>query len=323
MAEVNGINIHFVHARGSNPDNEPLILLHGWPGSYFEFSDVIAPLAHPERFGGKAEDGRDVIVPSLIGYGYSGKPPRPIDPRGQAAFMNSLMTDVLGYERYIAQGGDWGSAITAWIGFDFGADKGGACAAIHLNMFGLRAAGTSGPETDEEKAWAAEGAQRTENQMAYMQLQMTKPQSLAYAMMDSPVGIAAWITEKFHAWSDRSGDGKPGGSIEGAFSKDQILTNIMIYITGRCFHTAAWQYWAFRHGGNSTLPDGERIMVPTGLADFPRELLAIPPRSFAERTFADIVQVTHPPRGGHFAALVQPELFVEDVHGFLGALNQT
>lgn len=329
-SEVDGINIHFIHEKGSNPDNAPLILLHGWPGSYFEFMEVIEPLAHPERFGGKAEDGCDVIVPSLIGYGFSGKPPRPLDPRGQAAFMNKLMTDELGFERYIAQGGDWGSSIASWIGFNFGSDKGGACEAVHLNMFGLRAGGDfrnvfgvgiARLETTEEKAWSREAAERTEGHMAYMLLQATKPQSLAYGMMDSPVGIAAWITEKFHTWSDRSGKGEPGGSIENAFSKDQILTNIMIYIAGRCFHSAAWQYWAVRESGNSALPRGERIMVPVGLADFPRELSAMPPRTYAEKAFANIVQITHPPRGGHFAALEQPALFVEDVRGFLSRLD--
>lgn len=333
-AQVDEIPIHFICEKGSNPDNLPLILLHGWPGSYFEFLEVIEPLAHPERFGGTANDGRDVIVPSLVGYGYSGKPPRPVDPRGQAAFMDKLMTEVLGHQAYIAQGGDWGSSIAGWMGFDHGDDKGGACTAIHMNMFGLRAGGDfrnifgvgiARLETGEEKAWARDAGKRTEGQMAYMLLQSTKPQSLAYGMMDSPVGTAAWITEKMHTWADRSGPGRSGagvegGEIDGVFSKDQLLTNIMIYITSRSFHSAAWQYWALRESGNSALPKGEKVMVPTGFADYPRELSAMPPRSYLEKAYASITHLEKMPRGGHFAALEQPELFVEDVSAFLAAL---
>lgn len=329
-ADVDGIDIHFVHEKGSGSNPTPLILIHGWPGSYFEFMECIEPLAHPERFGGNAEDGCDVIVPSLIGYGYSGQPPRPLDPRGQAAHMHKLMTQVLGYDAYVAQGGDWGSSVTAWLGFDFGADKGGACQAIHLNMFGLRAGGDfvgrfGGPgvarlETDEEKAWAKGAAVRIADEMGYQQIQRTKPQTLAYGMMDSPVGTAAWIIEKFHRWSDRSQKGKPGGPLDAAFSKDQLITNAMIYITGKCFHTAAWQYRSLANNPNSVLPAGEKIMVPTAFAEFPGELAPLPPRSYIEKAYGNIIQITKQPCGGHFAALEQPELFVKDVKSFLKAL---
>ena len=319
------IDLHFIHEKGSGTNPTPLILLHGWPGSFFEFLECIEPLAHPERFGGNADDGCDVIVPSLVGYGYSGKPPRPIDPRAQAQYMQSLMKDVLGYDNYVAQGGDWGSSIAAWMACDDGTDKGGACRAVHLNMFGLRAGGDfvgrfGGPgvaklETDEEKAWARSVTPRIANEMAYQQIQRTKPQSLSYAMMDSPAGTAAWIVEKFHRWSDND------GNIESAFSKDQLLTNIMIYLTGRCFHTAAWQYASLRDSPNVVLPKGEKIMVPTGFAKYPEELGPIAPRSYLEKAYGNIIWLSDMPRGGHFAALEEPELFVADVRGFLKKLD--
>ena len=323
MADVDGLPIHFIHEKGSGSHPIPLILLHGWPGSYLEFMECIERLAHPERFGGRAEDGRDVVVPSLIGYGYSGKPPRPVDPRDQGRFMNGLMTDVLGYTGYIAQGGDWGSSIAAWMGFDFGTDKGGACKAIHMNMFGLRpggdfrnifGVGVARLDTPEEKAWAREAARRGEGRFGYMVLQSTKPQSLSYAMMDSPVGVAAWITEKMQAWAERTEGDDP------VFSKDQILTNIMIYLTSRSFNTATWQYRAIRDSGNSVLPPGERIMVPAGFADFPGELSPMPPRSYLEKGYANVVHTSAPPRGGHFAAMEQPALFCGDLQEFMKSL---
>ncbi|MEN3950298.1 epoxide hydrolase family protein [Iodidimonas sp. SYSU 1G8] len=319
-AEVKGIPLHFIHEKGSGSNPKALILLHGWPGSYFEFLNCIERLAHPERFGGDAEEGCDVIVPSLVGYGWSGKPPRPIDPRAQAGFMNGLMTNVLGYDTYVAQGGDWGSSITAWLGFDHGTDRGGACGAIHMNMFGLRPGGTfrnifgvgvAQLDTAEEKAWAREAARRGEGRFGYMVLQSTKPQSLSYAMMDSPVGTAAWITEKMQAWGQRTDGDMP------VFSMDQILTNVMIYLTSRTFNTAAWQYWAVRETGHSVLPGGERIMVPAGFADYPGELAPVPPLSYLEKAYARVVYRSAPARGGHFAALEQPELFVNDLQDFL------
>jgi pimeloyl-ACP methyl ester carboxylesterase len=323
-AEVDGIDIHFVCERGSGTDRRPLILLHGWPGSYLEFLDCVERLAHPERHGGRAADGRDVVVPSLIGYGYSGKPPRPVDPREQARAMDRLMTGVLGHAGYVAQGGDWGSSIAAWMGFDHGADKGGACRAIHMNMFGLRpggdftnifGVGVARLETAEEKAWAREAARRGAGRFGYMVLQSTKPQSLSYAMMDSPVGTAAWIVEKMQAWGERTDGDEP------AFDRDKILTNVMIYLTGRSFNTAAWQYRAVRDSGHSVLPPGQRVMVPAGFADYPGELSPIPPRSYLEKGYADIVHLSAPARGGHFAALEQPALFCADLQAFLDAVD--
>ncbi|MEI9982999.1 MAG: epoxide hydrolase [Aliidongia sp.] len=194
--EIEGLPLHFVHVKGSGPNPLPLILSNGWPGSFYEFTDLVEPLAHPEQFGGRPEDSFDVVVPSLPGYGFSGRPPHPIGPRSTARLFNGLMTEALGYRSYLAQGGDWGSLVTGWLGYSHAE----SCRAIHLNMVGLRSPEMA-PQSEAEKAWDAKYQAVFRGEGAYLQLQATKPQSLAFAMMDSPVGIAAWIIEKFAAWS--------------------------------------------------------------------------------------------------------------------------
>ncbi|HEX7774963.1 MAG TPA: epoxide hydrolase, partial [Parvibaculum sp.] len=278
-AMVDGHEIHFIHVKGSGANPEALLMTHGWPGSVFEFFDVIEPLAHPEKFGGKAEDGVDLVIPSLPGYGFSGKPKTPIGPKGTAALWDKLMRDVLGYKNYIAQGGDWGAIVTANLGHLHGSAKGGGCKAVHMNMWGIRPSVT--PETDVEKQWAAGAAMNFELEGAYLRLQMTKPQTLSYGMMDSPVGAAAWIVEKFNGWSDRRGkDGKE--HIENAFTKDQMLTDIMIYLVTRTFNTATWFYRGMFEEGGTGMAPGEMIEVPVGIANYPKEFLTFPPRSMVE-----------------------------------------
>jgi len=188
-AEVDGIDLHFIHEKGSGPSPMPLLISHGWPGTVVEFMQIIEPLTHPERFGGKVEDAFSVIAPSLPGFAFSGRPPRPYGPRKMASMLNQLMTGVLGYERYLAQGGDWGGAIASWLGYDH-AD---ACQAIHINILTMRH--PDGPQGVEELAWAAAFERDQEMENGYRTQQATKPQTLSYAMMDSPVGIAAWILE--------------------------------------------------------------------------------------------------------------------------------
>ncbi|MDX1581095.1 MAG: epoxide hydrolase [Alphaproteobacteria bacterium] len=320
------IDIHFIHQKGSNPENRPIILLHGWPGSFFELLHLCEPLSHPEKHGGKAEDGRDVIIPSLVGYGFSGPPSKPIGPRKQAEYMNGLMTDVLGFEDYVVQGGDWGALIAAWLGFDFGKPKDGPVHAIHMNMIGVRPGGDAtaalggsavlAPETKEELEWAQKAGLRMATEMGYFMVQATKPQSLSYGMMDSPVGTAAWLTEKFENWSDLSGKGEMGGKLENTYTKDQLLTNIMLYIVTRRFNTAAWQYYGARTEGSFAFPKGEKCEVPTGVATYPVEIAVPPPRSYAEKGY-NIVHWKDQPKGGHFAAFEQPELFLDDLRSFL------
>jgi microsomal epoxide hydrolase len=309
-AEIDGIDIHFIHEKGSGPNPKPLIISHGWPGTIVEFLDFIDLLAHPEKHGGNIEDAFDVVAPSLPGFGFSGRPPRPYGPRKMAEVFNSLMTEVLGYKTYIAQGGDWGGAISSWLGYDHAP----ACAAIHINILTMRH--KDGPQGAEEMAWEEQFEKDQIIQDGYRTQQATKPQTLSYAMMDSPVGVAAWIVEKMQGWSDTEGD-----DVESVYTKDQLLTNIMVYIVTRTFNTASWIYYGRREeGGRILSPEGKRVEVPTGCALFPKELLAWPPRSYAERIY-NITQWTQMPRGGHFAAMEQPDLLIEDIRKFVRGLD--
>ena len=309
-AEVDGIDLHFIHEKGSGPVSMPLIISHGWPGSVVEFLDIIEPLAHPERFGGSADDAFDIIAPSLPGFGFSGRPPRPIGPRKMAAMFDTLMTDVLGYDSYLAQGGDWGGAISSWLGYDHAA----TCRAIHINIMTMRH--VDGPKGPEEEAWAVEFEREQMMEDGYRTQQATKPQTLSYAMMDSPVGVAAWLIEKFNSWSDTDGD-----DIESVHSKDSLLTNIMVYLVTGSFNSASWIYYGRREeGGRLLSPAGRRVEVPTAVALFPAELLSWPPRSYVERVY-NISRWTEMPRGGHFAALEQPDLLIEDIRAFARTLR--
>jgi pimeloyl-ACP methyl ester carboxylesterase len=309
-AAVDGVDIHFIHEKGSGPAPMPLIISHGWPGSVMEVLNIIEPLAHPERFGGSADDAFDVIAPSLPGFGFSGKPARPLGPRRMAGMFANLMSDVLGYDGYLAQGGDWGGAISSWLGFEHAP----ACRAIHINIMTMRDAG--GPRGPEEEAWAAEFAREQESEDGYRTQQATKPQTLSYAMMDSPVGVAAWIIEKFNSWSDTDGD-----DIESVYTKDLLLTNIMIYLVTRTFNTASWIYYGRREeGGRVMSPEGKRVEVPTAAALFPAEFLSWPPRSYVERVY-NVTRWTEMPRGGHFAALEQPQLLIDDIRDFARTLR--
>ena len=310
IAPVDGIDLHFMHEKGSGPAPMPLIISHGWPGSIVEFLKIIEPLAHPERFGGSSEDAFDVIAPSLPGFGFSGRPPRPIGPRKIARLFDTLMTDVLEYPSYLAQGGDWGGAISSWLGFEHAP----ACRAIHINIFTMRP--PNGPQSREEEAWATQFKRDQLMEDGYRTQQATKPQTLSYAMMDSPVGVAAWIIEKFNSWSDTVGD-----NIESVYTKDELLTNIMVYLVTKSFNTASWIYYGRREEGGRVLsPDGQRVEVPTAAALFPAELLAWPPRSYAERVY-NITRWTEMPRGGHFAALEQPTLLIDDIRAFARTLR--
>lgn len=309
-ALVEDINLHFIHEKGSGPVPLPLLISHGWPGSVVEFHEIIEPLAHPERFGGSKDDAFDVVAPSLPGFGFSGKPKRPMGPRKMANLFAGLMTGVLGYDSYVAQGGDWGGAITSWLGYEHAP----ACRAIHINIMTMRH--VDGPQGAKEEAWAERFTQEQELEMGYRTQQATKPQTLSYAMMDSPVGVAAWIIEKINSWSDTEGD-----DIESVYTKDQLLTNIMVYLVTGTFNTASWIYYGRREeGGRLLTPEGKRVEVPTGCALFPAELLSWPPRSYVERVY-NVTHWTEMPRGGHFAAMEQPDLMIEDIRTFARALR--
>lgn len=316
IAEVDGLDIHFIHVIGEAEGKRPLLLTHGWPGSVFEFYDAIGPLAFPSQYGGKSEDAFDLIIPSLPGYGFSGKPKSPLGQRATAKLWNTLMQDVLGYETYLAQGGDWGGMVTSWLGFDHGAHDGkGGCEAIHLNMIGLRPTPAT-PQNDAELKWLQNTQVGMQMEGSYFMQQATKPQTLAMSLMDSPMGTAAWILEKFHGWSDLEGD-----DLYSVYTRDQLITNIMIYLINDAIATSVWYYAAFMGEGGASLPEGERCETPTGFANFPGEkLYAPPPRSWCDRAY-NINHWSDMPKGGHFAAMEVPELFVSDVRKWARSLG--
>jgi epoxide hydrolase len=301
--EIDGLDIHFIHQRSPHEDAFPLVITHGWPGSIAEFQNVIAPLVDPPS--GRAEDAFHVICPSLPGYGFSGKPSKTGWGVGKiAAAWDTLMLR-LGYDRYGAQGGDWGAAVTTQIGRNRG-----HCIAIHLNMPIARpAAGSGGDLTEDEQHALAAYAEHRQWGTGYSKQQSTRPQTLGYGLVDSPVGQLAWIVEKFWAWTDC--DGHP----ENAVSRDELLDNVMLYwITGTAASSARLYWESF----NSFITDG-RVELPTGVAAFPKEILRTP-----RRWCEDAYNVTHwttMPRGGHFAAFEQPELFVDDVRAFFATVR--
>jgi len=310
ITKVDKINIHFIHEKGSGDKPMPLLIMHGWPGSIFEFLHIIEKLAHPERFGGKEEDSFDVIVPSLPGFGFSDPPTRPIGPRKMANIFNSLMTKKLGYKNYLAQGGDWGASISNWLGYDHSK----TCKGLHLNCLTMRH--PSGPQTQEEKDWQTKFDKDQIMQDGYRTQQATKPQTLSYGMMDSPIGVAAWILEKFYFWSDLKKD-----DIESVYSKETLLANIMVYLVTRTFNTASWIYYGRREEGGRFFPKNfKKINVPTAIAMFPAEMSSWPPKSYLDRIF-DITRSTKMLKGGHFAALEQPDLLVNDIKEFARTLR--
>ena len=302
---IDGIDIHFIHEKGSGSNPKPLLLNHGWPGSIVEFLDIIDELAHPENYGGNMQDGFDVIVPSLPGYGFSGRPSRPIGPRKMASIFNSLMTNSLGYEKYISQGGDFGGTICTWLAYDFPESLLG----IHINILITRH--PDGPQTKEEIEWQERFKVEQRIEDGYRTQQSTKPQTLSYAMMDSPVGVAAWMIEKMWGWSDIK-----DGNIESVYSKDILLSNIMLYLVTKTFNTSTWIYYGRREEGGRSLPkDRLPLKIPTAIAKFPKEYLEWAPRSYVERIY-NVKQWTNMPAGGHFAALEKPDLLIKDIREF-------
>jgi pimeloyl-ACP methyl ester carboxylesterase len=306
--EVDGQRIHALHARSPHPDALPLLLVHGWPGSVVEFLDAIGPLVDPPAHGGDAVDAFHVIAPSLPGFGFSG-PTASLGwhPRRIAEAFGELMP-ALGYERYGAQGGDWGSVVTANLA-DLEPD---AVVGLHLNFVTVRSLKDGPPLTSDEQAglerlleWRKDGA-------GYQEIQGTRPQSLGYGLEDSPAGLAAWIVEKFRAWSDCDGD------VERSFTKDQLLTNITLYWLTRTATSSARIYWEMRQAGKGAIPQ-KYIGVPTGIASYPAEITKMP-RAWVEHRY-NVTHWSEPERGGHFAAMEVPDLFVDDVRTFFGTVR--
>ena len=309
---LHNIDLHFLHVEGRGPDPCPLLLSHGWPGSVFEFLELIPQLTNPSQFGGDPADSFTVVAPSLPGYGLSFSPGQPrFGVEEIADCFASLMSDVLGYKRFGAQGGDWGSFITSRLAHSY-PDR---LVGIHLNMMPLRRDPKMiADPTSEEQRYLEQLVTWLKDGTGYQWIQGTRPQTLAFALSDSPVGLAAWIAEKFRAWSDC------GGDLEFVFTKDELLANISLYWFTSAIGSSFWPYYARMHRP-WPVPDKAKIAVPTGYSEFPHEMLR-PPRSLAERTYTDIRRWTVMPRGGHFAAMEQPEALAREIREFFRSLRQ-
>jgi len=304
-ADIEGERLHFVHVKGDG-SKPPILLLHGWPGSYLEFDGLIDSLA---------AEGHDVVIPSLPGFAFSNPITGIIGPRRAAELMHGLMSRLFGKVRFVVQGGDWGAHIASWMAYL----QPDAMLGIHINMAYILAEDAK-PTTQDEKDWLASRDANLDREGAYSQVQETRPQTLGVAMADSPVGAAAWILEKFGMWADlpKTADGSP--DIWSKFSEEQLLTNIMLYVAPSAVVTATWIYRGKRLEGSDHFPAGTRIRVPTGVAAFPDPVFLPPPRSFLEKTY-DIVHWTEMDRGGHFAAMEEPELMLADLRAFVAAVS--
>ena len=308
---IDGVDVHFIHQRSAVEGATPLLLTHGWPGSFVEFTKVIGPLTDPAAYGGDPADAFHVVIPSLPGYGFSGKPTETgYNPERMADVLAGLM-ERLGYDRYGAQGGDWGAVISRVLAGNYG-DR---LIGLHSNRM------TAGPPpggADPNEGVSAEELERRRERAeafsddgGYQAIQSTKPQTVGYGLNDSPAGLAAWIVEKFHGWSDND------GNVESAFTKDEMLTNITLYWVTETITSASRLYYESSNTP-ATRPVGY-IDVPTGAAIFPKEKF-FTPRVWAEARY-NIVRWTLMPRGGHFAALEEPELLVDDIRAFFRGLR--
>lgn len=301
--EIDGLEIHFLHIRSPEPGATPLLMTHGWPGSVLEFRDVIKPLTDPVAHGGQAGDAFHLVIPSLPGFGFSGQPSGSGWNLDRIANAWTTLMARLGYQRWAAQGGDWGGAVTALLGYK--APPG--LIGIHLNMLMFQPTAQERADATPHEQKMLDDAQRYEQQFSgYFKLQGTRPQSIGFSLADSPVGLAAWIYALFQDVSDS------GGDVESSFELDAIIDDIMLYWLPNTGASSARLYWetmqAMRHGG---MPDAP-MTTPAGISMFPGEQLRLS-RRWAERRFSNLVHFNEPERGGHFAALEQPALFVDEV----------
>ena len=310
-ADVDGLDLHFVHARGGGPDPMPLLMLHGWPSTFYEMTKVLPMLADPAAHGGGPGDSFDVVVPSLPGCGFSERPREPgMHKTRMAELFSKLMTDVLGYERFAARGGDVGAGVVSLLALDHPERVIG----IHVSDVYRPYLGPGARYfTDAERTFFDEERTWMEREGAYDHLQATKPQTLGYGLNDSPAGLAAWIVEKYRSWSDC------GGDVERRFTKDEILTQLTIYWVTETINSANRLYFE-RDRSPRRLESGDRVNVPTAVAIFPGDIDR-PPREWGERVY-DVRRWTEMPRGGHFAALEEPGLLARDIREFFRPLRR-
>ena len=307
---LDGLDIHFVHVRSPNPHAMPLLITHGWPGSVVEFQKVIGPLTDPAAHGGDAADAFHVVCPSLPGFGFSAKPAATGWGVDRIADAWAQLMARLGYARYGAQGGDWGSAVTTSLGAADPAHLAGIHVTLAMSSRPLPPEGGGQPSVEEARA--LQGLQHYQDwDSGYAKQQATRPQTLAYGLTDSPVGQAAWILEKFWAWTDCNGDPL------NLLGRDELLDNVMVYWVTATAASSARIYWeSFGPGKRLVRP----VNVPTGVAVFPKEIVT-PVRRWMAPVFSDIRHWREMPRGGHFAAFEQPGLYVEDVRDFFRGLR--
>jgi pimeloyl-ACP methyl ester carboxylesterase len=310
------VPIHYIHRRGVGPAPVPIILTHGWPWTFWDFAGVIDALADPGAHGGDPADAFDVVVASLPGYGFS----VPLDRTGvtvrtTAALWVRLMRDVLGYDRFAAHGGDWGASVTAQLGHEFPEHVIG----VHLSLPVLLGvsyySGLSADEyAPEEAGWFEKMQTRMATAASHVAVHTTDPQTLAYALNDSPVGLAAWILERRRAWSDHTGD------VYDALSRDFLLSNVMLYWVTESIGSTMRYYWENWRQSVRVVHDRiPAIEAPTGIAVFPNDLVFVP-RRLAEK-YTNLVRWTLMPRGGHFAAAEEPDLIVEDIRAMFKTLR--
>ncbi|MCP1842935.1 pimeloyl-ACP methyl ester carboxylesterase [Bradyrhizobium sp. USDA 4524] len=305
--EIDGLDIHFIHVRSKHPEARPLIITHGWPGSVVEFHKVIEPLTDPTAHGGRAADAFHVVCPSLPGFGFSAKPIATGWGVDRIATAWAVLMLRLGYASYFAQGGDWGSAVTTAIGGQDAAH----CAGIHITLAMSTWPNVEGQPTPEETRALNGIKYYADWDSGYSKQQSTRPQTLGYGLTDSPCGQAAWILEKFWAWTDC--DGHP----ENILSRDELLDNVMLYWVTATAASSARLYWESFGPGKRT---PHKVGVPTGVAVFPKEIVT-PVRKWMETNFTNIQHWSEMPKGGHFSAFEQPELFVGEVREFFGKLR--
>lgn len=306
-ATIGGIAVHFIHEPGEGSHPRPLLLLHGWPGSFYEYHKLIPRLTRPSLFGGNPADAFTVVVPSLPGYGFSFTPgQRRFGLNEIASICATLMTDVLGYRRFSVHGHDWGAFLASRLGYAH-AD---ALRAIHITLLAIPRL-LFEPRDAAEERYQRQLAHWLKEETGYSKIMGTKPQTLAYALTDSPIGLAAWIVEKFRTWSDC------GGDLDRHFGRDVLLTNLMLYWATGAVGSTFWHYYARLHEP-WIIPEGGQVMVATGYAEHPREILT-PPKSLVERMYPNIQRWTRMPMGGHFPALEAPAALADDIHAFFRA----
>lgn len=313
ITEIRGNQIHFIHQIGKGPNPVPLVMTHGWPGGFFEMLKIIPMLTDPLAHGGRAEDAFTVVAPSIPGYGFSSRP----EKRGMNFFavadLWAELMEALGYEEFGVQGGDWGS----WISASTGLRHPTRVTGIHLNYLSARIRPaiqeSDRPLSPSESKYLAEAAKWADAEAAYFAVQATKPLTLAYALSDSPVGLAAWHVEKFRSWTHNLGEP------DDALTKDEMITNIMLYWLTGTTHSAMRFYSEAREQPFHFAPE-QKVESPTGVVILPAEI-PMPPREWVERAF-NVVHWTELPKGGHFAAWEVPDLLAEDIRVFFRPLRR-